>query len=233
MAAGEKNPSLLIPGLITLVGIAVLCGLGIWQLERLEWKKGVVERLDAEYAKDASAAILDLGRDGLELSRGSVEGSYDFEKQFFVGPRTYTNLPGRHVFTPFVLNDRSVVLVNRGWVPNEWKFTDESAEARNAIQTGKVTGLVRLPDRHPFAPDNKPEFDQWYYPDLAQIEQAKKIGSLRPYIIMLESGGIESGYPVAAAIRPRLANDHLYYAVFWFTMAGILAIIFALRFLRG
>jgi surfeit locus 1 family protein len=225
-----SKQNLWLPTFMTLLGIAILCGLGYWQLERAEWKRNLVAELDAEYSKDASQTILDLKQPDLEFSRGSLEGQYDFGKQIFIGPRTYTNLPGRHVFTPFILTDGTIVLVNRGWVPNEWKFADE--QNRDALQTGKVTGLVRKPDRHPFAPENRPELDQWYYPDIEQFEQAKKVGAVQPYILMLEAQEIESGYPVAAATKPQLPNDHLQYAIFWFTMAGILAIIFVLRFLR-
>ena len=31
----------------TLVGLAVLIGLGVWQLQRLQWKEGVIARVEA------------------------------------------------------------------------------------------------------------------------------------------------------------------------------------------
>lgn len=230
---------LLLPTLLTLLGIAILCMLGAWQLHRLTWKEDLLRQMDAELSKDASQILLDAddfnGAD--DFRRGSVRGTYEFEKQILVGPRTLNNLPGRHVYTPLRLEDGSYLLINRGWVPVDWKSEHETPETREAAQksaqSGGLIGMLRMGwNDSPFAPDNKPEADKWYTPDTAAIAAAKNIPSLHGALFILEGSETEGEYPLAISANIPIPNNHLQYAIFWFTMAGILAVIFALRFLR-
>lgn len=43
---------LIFPVLLGLVGTGILIGLGVWQLQRLDWKEGVLARIDAMLAQD-------------------------------------------------------------------------------------------------------------------------------------------------------------------------------------
>src|ERR1051325_7638383 len=49
MAAAPQSPwrSLFAPGLATLVALAVLVGLGVWQLERRAWKQDLIQKIEA------------------------------------------------------------------------------------------------------------------------------------------------------------------------------------------
>ena len=217
--------------MFTLFGIAVLCGLGTWQLQRLEWKEKLLGALDTEYTKDAAHTELVIPGepDNFLFRRGTLRGVYDFEKQVLVGPRVYGNIPGWHVITPLKLGDGSWILVNRGWVPQHWPAADETGKPRGRVG---VAGLLRLPDNNPFAPPNVPGKDQWYSINTLDIGAARKIWPVHDYVLYEENGDDTTNYPLAAATRPHLENNHLQYAIFWFTMAGILAIIYLLRFLR-
>lgn len=234
-----SKQDLWLPTLMTLLGIAILCGLGAWQMHRLSWKEDLLRQMDAELSKDASQIILDSEdfRGDSDLRRGSVRGTYDFEKQILVGPRTYKNLPGRHVYTPLRLEDGTYILINRGWVPNDWTFGHETPESRDAAQkaaqSGGIIGMLRRKwDGSPFTPDNKPEADKWYKPDTQAIAKAKNIPTLHDVLFMLEGGETEGDYPIAVSTKVTPPNNHLQYAIFWFTMAGTLAVIFVLRFLK-
>lgn len=224
---------ILLPTLLTLAAMALLCGLGFWQLQRLEWKQNLMAQLDAEYEKDAAQVTLrpeDIEGD-FDYRRGTLYGSYDFDKQILIGPRVYKNIPGRHVYTPLRLQDGSHILVNRGWVPNDWRFENETAAARALASEGKVTGLLRKDsERNPFTPPNDPLKNAWYFPDVAEIARVKSIDNLRPGIFSLERQETEGDYPIPMTQRPDIPNNHLQYAIFWFAMAGIAFIIYLLRF---
>ena len=43
--AKARRPGLLVPALLTVLGAIVLCGLGVWQLERMQEKHAYIERL--------------------------------------------------------------------------------------------------------------------------------------------------------------------------------------------
>lgn len=217
--------------LFTILGVSILCGLGIWQLQRLEWKNGIVEKLDAEYRKDAQNTHLtssDLEKT-FDFKRGTLTGIYDFKNQVRVGPRVYDSLPGFHVITPLKLDDGSDVLVNRGWVSEHWTFADEINPPAGTVQ---VTGLLRPPSKdNPFRPENAPDKDQWYDADPEQIAAAKNLSRVHKYILYVE-GSETDNYPLPLPGRLAFENNHLYYAFFWFTMAGILVLVFIMRFVK-
>lgn len=241
----SRPKKLLLPSLFTFAGMAVLCGLGIWQIQRLEWKTAMIEALNTEYSRDATQNIItghDLAdyettkkKDTPLAVRGTITGNYDLSKQILVGTRFYDNLPGKHVLTPLQMDDGTWLLVNRGWVSQSWKPADEV----NPPPTGavSVTGLLRRPtERNPFTPDNKPLKDEWYYPDLEEIADVKNMpGTIHEYIMHVEKNeenGNTADYPIAETAKPVLDNNHLQYAIFWFSMTGILFVIYVLRFLR-
>ncbi|MCC7305864.1 MAG: SURF1 family protein [Alphaproteobacteria bacterium] len=217
--------------LLTVAGVIVLCALGTWQLQRLEWKTKILDHLGAEYAKDAASIAIapaDLEQN-FDFRRGTLHGTYEFDKQIMIGPRRHDNLPGYHVITPYRLEDGSHILVNRGWVPEDWKFFDE----KNPPQR-PATGLLRRPDPgNPFTPDNDPAKDQWYHLVPAEIAAAKGIENIYSYVLYREpADAADSNYPLAEATKPEIDNNHLQYAIFWFTMAGVLVVIYILRFMK-
>ena len=40
--------------ILTICGICVLCALGTWQYQRLQWKNEILKTIDAEYGLDVS-----------------------------------------------------------------------------------------------------------------------------------------------------------------------------------
>ena len=135
------------------------------------------------------------------------------------------------------MDDGSWLLVNRGWVSQSWQPVDEINPPPSS-ENVKIIGLLRRPsERNPFTPDNKPLKNEWYHPDIEEIADVKSIpGIIHEYIMHVEkaeNSGNASDYPIAEATKPVLTNNHLQYAIFWFSMAGVLFIIYVLRFLRA
>ncbi len=224
-----------------LLGVAVLCGLGVWQLERLEWKRTLLRAVEAEYEVDASQVQLspaDFEIMGSGFKRGFLTGVYRHEHEVFIQARTHEGVPGYHLLTPFQVGgfDGSVVLVNRGWVPIEREMPQDGVVVR---PPGAVTvvGMVRRPpEDNMFVPENRPDQGQWYRIDLRQIAKAMGEGGFLSHMLYVETeDGVAyegaSSYPVSAAGAVHLNNNHAQYAFFWFTMAAILVFMYVLRFL--
>lgn len=219
--------------IFTLAGIAILCGLGMWQLERLEWKENILKRIDAEYAKDIGTAYLsptDL-KSNFDYKRGTVQGVYDYDAQILVGPRVYEKFHGHHLVTPLILDDGTALMVIRGWVPERWDPAPEADENRG--QKIAVQGLLRkVLDENSFTPDNVPSENQWYHVAPAEIAKAKNLRLASDKVLYPEVIADNGEYPTPLPAKPKLPNDHFLYAMFWFSMAGILFVIYCLRFLR-
>ena len=218
--------------ILTLSSIGVLCILGTWQLHRLEWKTELLNTIEAEHAKDAQNIIVtpEALNTGLNMTRGSVNGHFQHDKEIAIAPRTYDGKPGYHILTPLKLEDNTFILVNRGWVPLDMRASKDRTETLKTSST-KITGLFRVPEKaNIFVPENIPEKNQWYQINLKEIQNALKIKDLAPIILYAEKKG--ESFPLASATKPSPNNNHLQYAFFWFSLAGTLTIIYALRFLR-
>lgn len=219
--------------LTAFAAFTVLCALGTWQTQRLYWKRQMLTDLRAAYAT-ASPPVLsgedlaDFAAGTMPFARARVQGRYIHDDTITIGPRTWQGANGYHILTPLRLEDGIVLVINRGWV---------AAADKNAVQrpanTVTVTGLLRRPERYnPFVPANDPASGQWYRIDPAQIADHFGLGPIIPVILYAgeESGG--TALPVREALRWMPPDNHFQYAVFWFGMAGILAVIFWLRFVR-
>jgi surfeit locus 1 family protein len=229
-----------LPTIVTLIAVLILCGLGKWQLDRLAWKTDILTNL--EKARQYDQQKTPLSSDTLksvtsqtDFKAGFIEGRFHNDKETTVGPRTYRGIAGYHIITPFEMQDGTIILVNRGWVSEEYLPQSERREFLREGQT-KVFGMARPSEKaNRFTPDNKPNQNEWYHVDVAQI--AKYNGfhdhDISPYIFYSEKlNKYYQGFPVPHDPAWAPNNNHLGYALFWFTMAGVLLIIYYLRFLR-
>lgn len=214
--------------LLTLCAIVILCALGTWQVQRLQWKEGVLAQIEsARAAGPQDIKFQDIEGEGSVPLYARLRGRYG-AISFSVGPRTYGGVVGFHSLVPFMLEDGGAVLVNRGWVP---QGQEENLKTPQGIVS--LSGLLRLPERdNPFVPQNNPEKGAWFRADPVQMAQVAGVTSIAPMVMYVESESPESAslQPVRAAAKWTPPNDHLQYALFWFSMAGILLVIYFLRF---
>lgn len=228
--------------IITLVAVFILCTLGGWQLDRHVWKQGLLSKIDAQYAVDASTVALDASafEDFKDIKRGFIIGRYNHAKTLMVQPRTHDGVNGFHVLTPFDVvfegGDDVTVLVNRGWIPVE-HVRDTNFKIEKPFDSVQLIGMLRRPPRgNAFTPENDPGRGVWYDVDLVQISQVMNIDILSHVMFYVETEARDteaSIYPVSAATKIYLSNNHFSYAVFWFFMALSLVAIYILRFFRS
>lgn len=225
--------------ILMLCGVAILCTLGTWQVQRLFWKQDVLAKLEAEYVRDASQIPLsaddfkESAEDSNEIvfTRGTISGHYLNDKAVKISPKVFEKEIGVHLVTPFELEGgKAVVLVNRGWMP----LDHNSADVREVTGQVKLVGMIRsAPQANIFTPANVPEKYQWYIVNVAEIAKAGSLEGVLPKIFYLEElENMHGIYPLVQSGRPEIANNHGQYAVFWFSMALVLVAVFVLRFVR-
>ena len=68
MPVDRPFKTMIAPGLLTLFGLVVLVGLGLWQLHRLEWKEDLIARVEARTKATpiTLAEAIDLARQGTD-----------------------------------------------------------------------------------------------------------------------------------------------------------------------
>lgn len=234
--------------LLTACGIAVLCGLGTWQVKRLTWKEGLIAQRSNILSQPPQPllGLLSSSLSDFLPKRVFTEGMFLNDKIVQISPRTYNGKIGAHIVVPLKINKDTTLLVNKGWVAEDHRNHFNSDKSLLPIKV-MVTGILRAPDLGgTFTPPNQPQKNEWYTIDPTAIAKARNLPHLLPYVVYAQS--IESNEnktkaesetlainetdysPLPAALLPELKNDHKQYAIFWFTMAAILLSIFILRF---
>ncbi|MBX5463327.1 MAG: SURF1 family protein [Steroidobacteraceae bacterium] len=223
------------PVVLSLLGAVGLSALGVWQLQRLEWKLALIDRVEARVhaapvPAPGPAQWPALNRENAEYLRVRVEGRFLPGRETLVQAVTERG-GGFWVMAPLQTNQGFVVLVNRGFVPPEQR--DDPA---SRMQTGPVsiTGLVRMTEPGgAFLRKNAPEENRWYSRDVAAITHAQGIqGAIAPYFIDAEADpAADARMPVGGLTVIKFHNSHLQYAITWFALALMVAV-FGVRILR-
>jgi surfeit locus 1 family protein len=233
MRAGAR--ALLWPAFATAIVFALLIGLGVWQVRRLAEKEALIARVESRAhvaAKDLPARSdwAGLGPADYEFAHVRARGHYVQGPDaliFMKPPAGFGVEPGYMVVTPFALATGGQLLVERGFVPAS-KADDRACRAPPAGET-EISGLLRAPQtRNFFTPRDAPERGQWYTRDPAAIAAALSIADAAPFTLALEtpaSAGT-NGFPRLVASAPEFVNNHLSYAVTWFSLAAALLAVF-------
>ncbi len=131
------------PSVFTSIMLICMVSLGIWQVQRLEWKLGLIAQIEERAFMEPAAlprGITDL--DALEYQSVGITGTFLNDREmtrYSVGPN---GEPGYDLYTPFALDGGGTIIINRGWVPEVLK---NQSERPQTLETKRVTvnGLLR------------------------------------------------------------------------------------------
>lgn len=202
----------LIPLLIGLVGAAILVWLGTWQVQRLAWKEGVLANIDARIASapidlpanpDPSlhryAPVALAGRVGTDelhvLTSNKAEGA------------------GYLVISPFTTGEGRRVMIDRGYIRS-----DARDETRPAPETTLRGNLNWPDDRNASTPANDVAGNIWFARDVP--EMAAKLDT-EPLLVIVSKSASDLGATPLPVDTSAIKNDHLEYAITWFSLAAI------------
>ncbi|KAK6113463.1 SURF1 family protein [Brugia pahangi] len=195
----------------------VAFALGVWQLQRLQWKTNLLKKIEDRMKQEAVPFPDDnlSSLDDLEYAKVKVTGEFLHDHEFYVQPRqrfdkeekkskirpAVNNFgsPGAQVITPFKLHP--------------------SGRTEGQVQ-GQVTfdAVVRHTEKRPsFIRRNDPDNDLWFYTDIEQM--AEKHGTLPVLVDACYESSIRGG-PIGGQTRVNHRNDHMMYACFWFSIGA-------------
>ena len=220
---------LLIPAIVTLCGLAVLLGLGTWQLGRKAWKENLIATLNDRAAAAPVALPAPDQWNGLTAERSEFLRVWlraDFRGDdalvYTSGSalRDDVKAPGHFVFAGARLPGGQHVVVNRGYVK----------ERGHPVQTGpaEIVGYLRWPeDSSWFVTERDAKADVWYVRDHRAIARVRGWDNVAPFYVEQEAPVPPGGVPHPASLRPNLPNHHLQYALTWYGLALVLVGVFA------
>ncbi|KAK0718847.1 SURF1 family-domain-containing protein [Apiosordaria backusii] len=225
------------PGLIILAIIPITAFfLGTWQVKRLAWKTDLIAKCEDRIVRPPlplpprvdPSAISDF-----DFRRVLVTGRYRHDQEMLIGPRMRDGEQGYIVVTPLERegDPGATVLVNRGWISK--KHADQKLRPEG-LPRGEVTveGLLREPwKKNMFTPDNRPDKNEFYFPDVKQM--AELTGSqpvwveqtMNPdYFTTLEYE--QKGVPIGRPAEVNLRNNHAQYIFTWYGLSLATSIMF-------
>ena len=202
-------------GAAWIIVIAGLVALGIWQIERLAWKRNLMSQVAARLAARPTPPPFVVGPQDA-YRRVVAVGVFVQARDTLVQASTVRG-PGWWVITPLRTATGRSILINRGYVPVR------SAPPPSANRV-TVTGLLRLTEPGGgFLRSNDPGADRWYSRDVAAIAARRGLGTTAPYFIDADTSGPSANAPVAGLTVVRFSNNHLVYAITWFILAVMAA----------
>ena len=221
---------LLWPTVWTVPALALLIGLGVWQLERREWKLALIADITAELKKppvqmDTLEAAAKAG-EKVAYHPVIVSGRLDNAHELYLyvaapedgsgGP------PGYHVITPLLRVSGPTVLVDRGYVPETLKAPDMRVAGQIADLV-TIRGVARQ-SSPPGLFTPAPEIAQrvWHSRDLATMAKALGPDPVAPFFVEADATENPGGWPRGGQTRVTLRNEHLTYALTWFGLAATL-----------
>lgn len=234
---------LVVPFIMTLIGLSILIGLGTWQLQRRTWKDGIIARIKAQQGQppvSGTASWPDLPcrtisentlDDPCEYQPVSLRGVFDHaqERHIFTAspkaPGVPTTSPGGYwVFVPMRIDGGArTVYVNRGFVPETLK--DQSRRVTGQpTQPVEITGLYRSSQKRAMLDGaNDPAKNIWYVRNPAELWA---LGAAAPAYLDMAGPVPAGGWPLPLAGKVELSNRHLEYALTWYGLAATLVGVF-------
>jgi surfeit locus 1 family protein len=221
-------PRIALPLVTGLIGTAILVGLGTWQLQRLEWKRGVLTEIETRIVGDPAplpapgAAIPETDRYQPVRLDGTVEPDelYVLVSQKRIGA-------GYRIISPFVTEGGRRILLDRGFVRVAERETDREGGEKT------VVGNLHWPDdRTSATPANDEAGNTWFARD---VDDMAEVLDTEPLLVIARNMS-----PPDAQVTPLpvdtsgIPNDHLQYAITWFSLAvvwlvGTIALVMRLR----
>ena len=230
-------------GIISLSLILITILLGFWQLERLKEKQAYLKKINRAFSTQSLPLehIVNNQSNLEELRFRSVwfKGHFLEDKQITISPRIHKGRPGVYTLVPVELPNKTTVLVNLGWSPDQQKFNypNKLTHIEGIVQISeKKDGLFTLP--------NTQEKNQWHRIDVPEISQHLQLFTSMPFYLNISNSNQifyentqQHTYQKAKNILipqtdpPHIPNNHFLYALTWFALAFCLvcAYIFYLR----
>jgi surfeit locus 1 family protein len=228
LAKFHFNPGL-ISTIVTMVMLYLMISLGLWQLDRADYKQALESAL--EQRKSLSAKNLELlpqSKDERRFMPVRLNGHYVSDKSLLLDNKIFHGQVGYHVYTPFMMDTGKQILVNRGFVPqgkSRQDLPDTSISADPLI----ISGILDLPpSRTVTLSAYQHQFGNWpvvvQHIDLAEISQVLQSG-IYDMVLWLDENQVGSKQYDLPVLNLNSAK-HTGYAFQWFAMSLALIIIY-------
>ncbi|WP_425410801.1 SURF1 family protein [Hyphococcus sp.] len=200
-----------------MLALGLLVSLGIWQLQRLEWKRDLISKVDARISAEpipfSEAERRANSGEDMRYTPVSLAGVLDFDNTAIVFGANDGRV-GAFYFTPLKIAECEFIYVNRGFAPQSIN------PAPVAESSGpSVTGLFRYAERLAppaswFRSREQSGDGLWFVRDPTLFAEKAGIATAAYYIDQFAVP--ERQWPQGGTTRIDFSNRHFEYALTWF-----------------
>ena len=190
--------------------IVLFCSLGTWQIYRLQWKLDLIDEIN--YGLN-SESVPYSKKNIINYQKVKFSGTFDFGKQIYLYSLNSNGKPGYDIITPLKINSNEILIVNRGWISNDLKNNKNI----NKMKSKSFEGIVKkISKPNPFKPENDIKNNVWYSLKLEDLQNFTGY-KLTNFVLYLQNS--ENNLVEKKIISPDLPNNHLKYAITWYSVA--------------
>jgi surfeit locus 1 family protein len=218
-----RKRGILSASIATLIAVAILAALGVWQIHRLHWKERILAQIEA--AAHAPPTELIPGDTPQLFTKIVAHGILRGDHIGLFGAEVRDNRMGAQLIEVLDRVDAPPLLVLLGWVP-----TDHGAPP---AVTGPidVSGYIRLPEKPGWlSASDDLEGRRFYTLTPSTIGHALGAPDAAPFMLVALRNPLAVRLPVGAPQPsdsfPQPVNNHLQYALTWFGLGGALIAVY-------
>ena len=190
--------------------IILFCSLGTWQIHRLQWKLDLISEINNGLN---SEPVFYSNKNIKNYQKVKFSGIFDFKKQIYLYSLNNKGKPGYDIITPLKINSNEILLINRGWIQKDQK---NNKNINKTISNSFEGILKKITKPNPFKPDNDIKNNIWYSLNLEDLENFTGY-KLSNFVLFLQNN--QNILVENKIVSPDLPNNHLKYAITWYSVA--------------
>jgi surfeit locus 1 family protein len=198
--------------LVSLAGTAALLSLGKWQLDRLHWKQAILDDITDRINAVPVSVPLNPSPDQDKYLPVQASGKIGAEYIRILSSQKIIGA-GYRIISPFEIDGRRF-LIDRGFLKIADKISDQSPDLST------VQGNLHWPQEvDGFTPEADVENNMWFARDVFALADILKT---EPILIVASNISPSDGKVTPLAVDSNgIPNDHLQYAITWFSLAAV------------
>lgn len=208
-----------------VAGVAILISLGVWQMQRLEWKRGILSEIESMIDGAAQPLPAEVSPSEHKYLPVNLTGTFG-ENVLRVLVSVKQRGAGYRVVSDFQTDDGRRILVDRGFVPVADDIPNASSEPISLL------GNLHWPDdRTSSTPANDWVDNVFFARDIDEMAAGLKTEPL--LVVARRINPPEPGLTPMPVSTQGIPNDHLQYAITWFSLAVVWLLMTILYIRRG
>ncbi len=200
------------PIIFGVFGVSILLSLGFWQVQRLAWKTDLLTAINERLNQPAVALPAKVDKKNNQYLKVYVTGVFksgeihNLTSQKFKGP-------GFKIISPFIAESGQTLLVDRGFTKEIFKNYSKS------IETTYIEGNLLWPNEvDSFTPAPNRNKNIWFARDIEKMSNYLKT---EPILLVATRENQPDKFIEPEPISLNIPNNHLQYAITWFSLSGI------------